>query len=248
MLPQWPLEHASGAAHPVQFGGLPIGPAPPSEGPGDAVPKEEAQRRSSMEEKLVNDTEAWGRGLARLRDRNSEWAATAVTQSRVLLASEAVDQRVVDFEAVDLDELLEKLDGRQIAVGRTAVVLRTSGAHVLTFQMWWGEQFLAVISNPNVVMFLLMFGVYGILFEFYSPGWGVAGTLGVVSLVLALFGMSLLPVNYAGLALIILGLTMFVAEAIVTSFGAVTIGGIICLILGGMMLVDSTIWFFCESR
>jgi membrane-bound serine protease (ClpP class) len=113
--------------------------------------------------------------------------------------------------------------------------------------MWWGEQFLAVISNPNVVMLLLMFGVYGILFELYSPGWGVAGTLGVVSLLLAFFGLSVLPVNYVGLALIVVALAMFVAEVTVTSFGALTVGGIICLILGGMMLVDSPTGFLRVS-
>lgn len=235
-----------GAAHPVQFGGLPIGPGPSSDKPAEQD-ESNGQRRSATEQKLVNDTEAWARGLAKMRNRNADWAAKAVTESRVLLAAEAVDQGVVDLEAVDLDELLEKLDRRQVTVGQTSLVLRTAKAEIVSLQMWWGEKFLAVISNPNVVMFLLMFGVYGILFELYSPGWGVAGTLGAVSLVLAMFGMSLLPVNYAGLALIVLGLAMFVAEATVTSFGALTVGGIVCLILGGMMLVDSPTGFLRVS-
>jgi membrane-bound serine protease (ClpP class) len=127
------------------------------------------------------------------------------------------------------------------------VVLHTFAAQVHTVEMWWGERFLAVISNPNVVIILLMFGVYGILFELYSPGWGVAGTLGVVSLVLAFFGLSVLPINYAGLALIVVALAMFAAEVTVTSFGALTVGGIICLILGGMMLVDSPAGFLGVS-
>ena len=243
-----------GAAHPVQFGGLPIAPSPSSDRPtgdektGDEKTGEKTTSRLPMEQKIVNDTEAWARGLAQRRGRNAEdWAAKAVTESRVLLAAEAVDQGVVDLEAADLDELLEKLDGREVAVGQTTVLLRTAKTQVRTLEMWWGEQFLAVISNPNVVMLLLMFGVYGILFELYSPGWGVAGTLGVVSLLLAFFGLSVLPVNYVGLALIIVALAMFVAEVTVTSFGALTVGGIICLILGGMMLVDSPTGFLRVS-
>jgi membrane-bound serine protease (ClpP class) len=235
-----------GAAHPVQFGGLPIGPQqPPNEPVDDKAPAERGP--SAMEEKLVNDTEAWARGLAKLRGRNQEWVATAVTESRVVLASEAVQQGIVELEAVDLDDLLEQLDGREILIGDTNVSLRTADAKVRTMEMWWGEQFLAVISNPNVVMLLLMFGVYGILFELYSPGWGVAGTLGVVSLLLAFFGMSVLPVNYVGLALIVVALAMFAAEVTVTSYGALTVGGIVCLTLGGMMLVDSPTGFLRVS-
>lgn len=237
-----------GAAHPVQFGGLPIGPQqPPNEPVDDKTPAERSLGPSAMEEKLVNDTEAWARGLAKLRGRNQEWVATAVTESRVMLASEAVQQGIVELEAVDLDDLLEQLDGREILIGDTNVSLRTADAKVRTLEMWWGEQFLAVISNPNVVMLLLMFGVYGILFELYSPGWGVAGTLGVVSLLLAFFGMSVLPVNYVGLALIVVALAMFAAEVTVTSYGALTVGGIVCLTLGGMMLVDSPTGFLRVS-
>ena len=242
-----------GAAHPVQFGGLPIGPQPPAEQPdteeptGDEVSNERGRMLSAMEEKIVNDTEAWARGLAILRGRDADWAAAAVTESRVVVSSEAVDQGVVEFEAADVDDLLAQLDGREVEIGQELLVLNVADARVRSFEMWWGERFLAVISNPNIVMLLLMFGVYGILFEFYSPGWGVAGTLGVVSLVLAFFGMSVLPVSYAGLALIVVGLAMFVAEVTVTSFGALTVGGIICFILGGMMLVDSPTGFLRVS-
>jgi membrane-bound serine protease (ClpP class) len=237
-----------GAAHPVQFGGLPIGPQqPPDESVDEKTPARRSVGSSAIEEKLVNDTEAWARGLAELRGRNQEWVATAVTESRVVLASEAVQLGIVEFEAVDRDDLLEQLDGREVLIGEQTVSLRTANARVRTLEMWWGEQFLAVISNPNVVMLLLMFGVYGILFELYSPGWGVAGTLGVVSLLLAFFGMSVLPVNYVGLALIVVALAMFAAEAAVTSYGALTIGGIVCLTLGGMMLVDSPTGFLRVS-
>jgi len=130
-----------------------------------------------------------------------------------------------------------------VQIGQATTILHTADAEVETLQMWWGERLLAVITNPNVVLLLMMFGIYGILFELYSPGWGVAGTLGIVSLLLAMFGLSLLPVNYAGLALILVGLAMFVAEAAVVSFGFLTAGGVLCLILGGMMLVDSPTGF-----
>jgi membrane-bound serine protease (ClpP class) len=238
-----------GAAHPVQVGGLPLFPTPPGAPPaGEKEPADQAKPAASpLDQKLVNDTEAWARGLAHLRGRNAEWAALAVRESRVLLADEAVREGIVELEAVDVTELLQKLDGRQVSVGRAGVLLRTAGAQLRTLDMWWGERLLAVISNPNVVILLLMFGVYGVLFELYSPGWGVAGTLGVISLVLAFFGLSVLPVNYAGLALIIMALAMFVAEVKVTSFGALTLGGVMCLILGAMMLVDSPAGFLRVS-
>ena len=235
-----------GAAHPVQIGGLPIAPRKPLDAPADDE-RGPAEQSSPIEDKLVNDTAAWARGLAHLRGRNAEWAARAVTESLVLTDVEATEERIVELRAADLPDLLRQLDGFEVSLGQEAVRLRTANAHLQTLQMWWGEKLLAVVSSPNVVMFLLLFGVYGILFELYSPGWGVAGTLGAVALVLAFFGMSILPINYAGLALIFLALAMFVAEAMVTSFGALTAGGIVCLILGGMMLVDSPAGFMHVS-
>jgi membrane-bound serine protease (ClpP class) len=182
-----------------------------------------------------------------MRGRNVEWAALAVSKSEVLTDTEAIRDNVVELQATDLSDLLEQIHGREVTVGQTTVRLRTSDAEVRTMEMWWGERFLAVISNPNVVMFLMLFGVWGILFELNSPGWGVGGTLGVICLVLGFFGLSVLPVNYVALALIVIGLAMFVAEAYVTSFGTLTLGGIICLILGGTMLVDSPTGFIRVS-
>ncbi len=225
-----------GAAHPVQFGGLPFWPqAPPEEEPSP----EETKAGSPSDQKLVNDVVAWARSLAELRGRNADWAEIAVTQSKVLVTTEALEQNVVELEAANLGDLLEQMDGREVSLQDQTVRISTSGALVRTVDMWWGERLLAVISDPTVVMLLMMFGVYGIMFEFYSPGWGVSGTLGVICLLLAFYGLSVLPVNYVGLALILLALSMFVAEAFVTSFGALTLGGVICLILGGTMLVES---------
>ena len=172
-----------GAAHPVAVGGLPFSPRPePAE--ESAEPKDD--KLTAMEQKLVNDTVAWAKSLAELRDRNADWAVQAVTESSVLVATEAVQQRVVDLEATDLRDLLRQIDGREVSLDRNgrpvSIQLRTADATIREIEMWWGERLLAVISDPNVALLLMIFGVYGILFEFYSPGWGVAGTLGVVSL------------------------------------------------------------------
>ncbi len=238
-----------GAAHPVQIGGLPITPPQtpeptPSEPATEPPPSEQTQARpSAMEEKVLNDTVAWARSLAELRGRNADWVSLAVSESRVSVASEAMDDGVVDLLAADVADLLKKIDGREVEVQTQAgepntVRIRTADATIRTLEMWWGERLLCVISDPNVALVLMLFGFYGVLFEMYSPGWGVAGTLGVVSLVLAFFGLSVLPINYAGLALIAIAMALFVAEAFVTSFGALAVGGIVCLILGGTMLIE----------
>ena len=248
-----------GAAHPVQIGKLPFpqpeSPRPPPPDTDEDIspsPESPESAPTAIEEKILNDTVAWARSLAELHGRNAEWAAMAVSDSRVLVASEAVKEGVVDLLATDLSSLLSELDGREVFVlkGQSrsqSVRLRTTDAVVRTVEMWWGERILAVISTPNIALVLLIFGFYGILFELYSPGWGVAGTLGAVSLVLGFFGLSVLPINYAGLVLVFLALGMFVAEAFVTSFGALTVGGIVCLIVGGTMLVDSPAGFLRVS-
>ena len=241
-----------GAAHPVQVGGLPIEP-PGQERPakdgetGDRDKKRLAPARQPLEEKSVNDTVAWARALAEQRHRNAEWAARAVTESLCVTATEAVQAKVVDFEAADVPQLLAKLDGRRISLPQGVHTLRTAQAEVRELPMWWGEDVLALISQPNVAFLLLMFGFYGILFELYSPGWGVPGTLGIICLLLAFFGLAVLPVNYLGLLLIAAALAMFVAELKVTSHGALTLAGIACLVLGGLMLVESPVGFLRVS-
>jgi membrane-bound serine protease (ClpP class) len=223
-----------GAAHPVQVGGLPG--SPPQE-PGDTT--EEAP----IEEKILNDTVAWARSLAELRGRNADWAARAVRESLSVPASEAVREGAVDLIAEDVTDLLVKLDGREVWLAGGPVRLRTAGAEVRSVEMWWGERLLGALANPNVALLLLLFGFYGILFELYSPGWGVAGTLGIVCLVLGFFALAVLPINYVGLALLAVALALFMAEVFVTSYGALTAAGVVCLILGGTMLVDSPAGF-----
>lgn len=220
-----------GAAHPVSVGGGMPG-APPDTADGDA---------GVMEEKVLNDAVAWMRSLAELRERNAEWAVRAVTESASITGTEALEQNVVDFLAGDAEELLDLVEGRTVTVNGEEVTVQTEQAELRTVDMWWGERVLGTLSNPNVAFLLLMFGFYGILLEFYSPGWGVGGTLGAIFLVLGFFGLSVLPVNYAGLALIGLAVGLFVAEAFVASFGALTLGGVVCLVLGGLMLVDTPV-------
>lgn len=226
-----------GAAHPVEIGGLPI--SPPSEPPGEEEPGALPARPDILQDKIVNDTAAWARALADLRGRNATWAASAVRDSISATAEEAVEAGVVDLLARDVVDLLARVHGRQVVVGSQTIRLDTLGARVSTVELWWTESILAVISDPNIAFLLLLLGFYGILFELYSPGWGIAGTLGAISLVLAFFALAVLPINYVGLLLIAVALGMFVAEAFVTSYGALALGGAACLVLGGMMLVDS---------
>jgi len=233
-----------GAAHPVTIGGLPGSPQPE---PRQTKDGEKPPAQSPMEQKIVNDTVAWARSLAELRGRNVDWVTRAVSESLSSSASEAVSNGVVDSIAASEQELLAALDGREVSLAGGPLRMRTAGAEIRLHQMWWGERILAVISNPNVAFLLMIFGFYGILFELYTPGWGVAGVLGVVCLVLAFFGLAVLPISYVGLALIGIAMALFLAEAFVTSFGFLTIGGVICMVIGGVMLVDSPAGFMRVS-
>jgi membrane-bound serine protease (ClpP class) len=226
-----------GAAHPVEISGLPGTP------PLNEEEKTDKPRSTPREEKLVNDTVAWARSLAELRGRNAEWAARAVRESISAAASEAVNEGAVDLLADDVDDLLDQLDGRNVELPSGTVRLRTANAEVVVLEMWWGERLLALITNPNMAFLLLIFGFYGILFELYSPGWGVAGTFGVACVLLAFLALAILPISYVGLGLLALALALFAAEVFVTSYGALTIAGLVCLVLGGTMLVDSPAGF-----
>jgi membrane-bound serine protease (ClpP class) len=224
-----------GAAHPVAIGGLPIGPqqdAEEGESPGGA----------SLD-KIVNDTASWARSISERRGRDADWAERTVRESLSVTASEALEAGAVDLVAGSLTELLEALDGRKVDLALGERELRTAGARVEEVSMWWGEGLLALIANPNVAFLLLLFGFYGIVYELTSPGFGVPGVLGVICFVLAMFGLAMLPVSWLGLGLILLALALFVAEAFVTSFGLLGLAGAVCLVFGGLMLVDSPAGF-----
>lgn len=220
-----------GAATPVAIG--PGGSKPAGDG------KAEKPSRSAMEEKAMHDAAAYVRSLAQLRGRNAQWAEKAVREADSLSAEEAVKLRVVDVLATDLDDLLGRIDGRRLKMdGGRVRTLALAGATVLPLQPNWQERFLAAIADPNIALILLMAGVYGLLFEFYSPGLALPGVLGGISLLLAFYGLALLPINWVGVALILLGIGLLVSEAFVPSFGVLGLGGIAGFIAGALLLVD----------
>jgi len=235
-----------GAATPVQIGGTPEPPAAkpaaePAAKPGDHGP--EATKPPPMPEdalaaKQVSDAAAYIRSLAQLRGRNAEWAERAVREAASLSANEALSQKVVDVIADDVADLMRKIDGRVVAVGATQVRLATAGARIESIEPDWRTRLLSVIANPNVALILMMLGTYGLIFELANPGTGVPGVVGAICLILALFAFQSLPVNYAGLALLLLGLGLLAAEFFLPSFGVLGIGGIAAFIFGGVLLFD----------
>lgn len=226
-----------GAATPVQLGGG--GGAPGSEPLEDDKEKPAAQPKTAMERKVVNDATAYIRSLAELRGRNADWAERAVREGVSLGAQRALEHDVIDLVADSLDDLLRKVDGRTIEVGATTVTLATANAEVVSIKPDWRTRLLAVITNPNIAYILMLIGIYGLIFELANPGGLVPGVLGGIALVLALFAFQALPINYAGLALIVLGLAFIVAEMFVTSFGILGIGGVIAFVIGSVMLLDT---------
>jgi len=222
-----------GAATPVAIG---IGGEPP----GAKSPEDKAAppRSGAMEKKAVHDAAAYIRGLAQLRGRNAEWAERAVREAESLTAEEAHAQGVIDFVAADLDELLRQADGRtvKLAVGETTLAL--AGAAIVAVGPNWQERLLMAVANPNVALILMMLGIYGLLFEFYTPGFGVAGIVGAICLLVGLYALAMLPINAVGALLILLGIALMVTEAFMPSFGAFGIGGVVAFVAGTLMLVD----------
>jgi membrane-bound serine protease (ClpP class) len=213
-----------GAATPIQIGG-----------PGEDEPDQPV----GLEDKMVNDAVAYIRSLAQLRGRNADWAEQAVREAASLSAAEALDAGVIDLIAADLDELLAAIDGRTVEAGGEEHTLETAEPTVVTFEPDWRTELLGLITNPNVAYILMLIGIYGIILEFYSPGMLFPGVTGAICLLLALYAFQALPVNYAGLALIGLGLALMIAEMLAPSFGALGIGGIIAFVAGSIMLMDT---------
>ena len=228
-----------GAATPVQIGAPGAAPKPASgeEKGGD----EGSGHADAMSAKQINDAAAYIRGLAQLRGRNAQWAERAVRQAVSLSAAEAVEQKVADLIAQDVPDLLRKLDGRELTLPHATLRLQTAAAAAEAIEPGWRNRVLGVITNPSVALVLMMIGVYGLFFEFSNPGFVLPGIVGAICLVLALFAFHLLPVNYAGLGLILLGLALMVAEAFAPSFGALGIGGIVSFVLGAVFLIDSDV-------
>ena len=219
-----------GAATPVQIGGPP------------GAPKDDKTKGSddeTLSRKQVNDAAAYIRGLAQLRGRNADWAEKAVREAVSLPASEALRLNVIDQVADDLPSLLRKLDGKTLEAAGQPHQLQTAGASLVEHLPDWRTRVLAVITNPSVALILIMVGVYGLLFEFMSPGSTVGGVVGGICLLLALYALQLLPVSFAGVALILLGIAFMIAEAFLPSFGVVGFGGIVAFVVGALILIDT---------
>jgi membrane-bound serine protease (ClpP class) len=245
-----------GAATPVQIGVPGIGSPEPPRKPGDDSAKAKGDKDKASNEapsdpmarKQVHDAAAYIRGLAQMRGRNAEWGERAVREAVSLSADEALAQKVIDVVARDVPELVAKLDGRKVTTADGEHVLQTAGAVATTIEPDWKSRFLAVITDPGVALILMMIGIYGLFFEFSNPGFVLPGVAGAICLVVALFALHMLPVNYAGLALILLGLAFFVAEAFVPSYGSLSVGGIIAFAMGAVLLIDSDVPGFGVPR
>jgi len=214
--------------------GSPANPAAPGD---DAAPA--APSGSAMERKVVNDAVAYIRGLAELRGHNAEWAEQAVRGAASLSANAALEQKVIDLEARDLPDLLAQLDGRPVHIDNRTVQLATRNLTVVREKPDWRTQLLAVIANPVVAYGLMLIGIWGLLLEGYNPGAVLPGVVGTISLLIALFAFQILSVNYAGLALVILGTGMIVAEFFFPTYGSLGIGGLIAFVVGSLILFDS---------
>ena len=192
-----------------------------------------------MERKIINDAEAYLRSLAQLRGRNVDWAIKAVRKGASLTAEEALQQNVIDLVAAHVPDLLAKIDGREVNLLHEKHVLQTSGLTVKHIEPDWHNELLALITNPNVAYILMLIGIYGLIFEFSSPGSLLPGIVGTVSLVLALYAFQILPISYAGLALMLLGFALMIAEAFAPSFGILGIGGGLAFVFGSIILMDT---------
>lgn len=236
-----------GAATPVQMGGAPSGePASPDPKTGKSDDGK-GRRADPRDSKAENDAVAYIRSLAALQGRNADWAESAVRDAASLPAQQALEQGVVEILAQDLDELLQKAHGRTVNLQGRPVTLSTQDLAVTTLEPNWRARLLATITNPNLAYILLLLGIYGIVFELMNPGAIFPGSLGAVALITALFALNMLPINYAGIGLLILGIGMMVAEAFVSSFGLLGIGGLLIFGVGSVFLFDSGIPGFSLS-
>jgi len=234
-----------GAATPIVIGGLPElpdgDPTKPDKEP-DKAKKEDGAKEQAKDDsdastrKMVNDAVAYIRSLAQLHGRNADWAESAVRGAASLPAEEALKLGVIDVIAPTLEKLLQEIDGREAIVDGERRKLATAGLALTEVELGWRTRLLIVITDPNIAYLLMLFGIYGLIFELSNPGSILPGVLGGISLLLALFAFSVLPIDYAGVALVLLGIALMVSEAFITSFGILGLGGIVAFILGSIMM------------
>jgi membrane-bound serine protease (ClpP class) len=227
-----------GAATPVQLGG--VSPAP-EDAPDSEATDEAAAPENASEAKAVNDAVAYIRSLAELRGRNADWAEAAVRTADSLSANAALEGGVIEIVARDFDDLLAQLDGRTVSAGGAERTLETGQLALEHVEPNWRTELLAAITDPNIALILMMIGVYGLMFEFMNPGALYPGTIGAICLLVGLYALAALPVNYAGIALILLGIALMTAEAFAPSFGVLGIGGLVSFVLGTTIVIDSDV-------
>jgi len=224
-----------GAATPVKIGGF----SPPDISGKDK--KESPTDSDSMQKKIINDAIAYIRGLAELRGRNQDWAEKAVREAASLQASEALKINVIDIVATGIADLFAQINGRKVMIQGHERSLNTTGLTVREINPDWRSRLLSVITNPNVAYILMLMGIYGLILEFSNPGAIIPGTVGAISLLLAMYAFQLLPINYAGMSLILLGVALMVGEAFQPSFGMLGIGGTISFVFGSIILMDTDV-------
>ena len=208
-----------GAAHPVAMGG--------------------GEMDKTMKEKVENDSIAYIKSIAEQRGRNVSWAEDAVRKSVSVTEKEALTLKIIDLIADDLPALLKKLDGRKVQMGQASALLQTKDVEILEFEIGWRLELLKALSDPNIAYLLMTLGTIGLLAELYNPGAILPGIVGAISLILGFYSLQSLPINYAGVLLLLLGIVLFVLEATVTSYGLLAIGGILSMLLGSLMLIKT---------
>jgi membrane-bound serine protease (ClpP class) len=231
-----------GAATPVAIGATGASGAEdkPDEKSGKA-PDGKGGGASTMARKQVNDASAYIRGLAQMRGRNAEWAERAVREAVSLSATEALKQKVVDLVVEDVPDLLRRLDGRKLKAGDRERVLQTAGAAVIALEPDWRTRFLSVITDPSVAYVLILAGLYALVFEFSNPGLVFPGVVGAICLLIAAYAFHMLPVNYAGLALMLLGIAFMAGELFFPAYGSLGVGGVIAFVIGSVILIDTDV-------
>ena len=237
-----------GAATPVSI----IGGEQPGQAQRPLENDEEADTQpdtgNTMNRKAVNDAVAYARGLANKYGRNADWAESAVRDAASITATKALEIDVIDLIATDIGDLLDQLNGKTIEVRGRDWVLNTASLQIEQLEPDWKSEFLAVITSPTIAYLLLLIGIYGLFFEGYNPGAVFPGVVGAICLLMALYAFQMLPVNYAGFALLALGIILMIGEAVVPSFGVLGIGGIISLVIGSIILIDTDVPGFTVSR
>jgi membrane-bound serine protease (ClpP class) len=233
-----------GAATPIQLGGPPEpqrpNPQRPAGGEEGKTPEGAGTEPTDTEtRKVINDAVAYIRSLAELNGRNADWATEAVRRAVSIPASEALERHVIDVIADDVPDLLRKIDGRSVTVAGKNRQLKTADLEIVVRPPDWRTRLLAIITNPNIALILMLAGVWGLVFELTSPGAVIPGVLGAISLLVALFALNLLPVSFAGVGLLLLGIGLMIAEAHIGAFGLLGIAGIAAFVIGAIMMFPS---------